>query len=76
MLDIERPLHLMPSMFPKLISRANINPIDMEEDQGSSDNRPLAEVMKGKGKKTAQESVDSPGGDILPGHSRGPRATA
>jgi hypothetical protein len=73
--DIECPCHLLPSAFQKPISNADIDPINSEEDQDSNDSRPLAEVMKGKGKKTTQESADSPGGDLLPSHPRGPRAT-
>jgi hypothetical protein len=60
--------------FQKLISRADIDPIIMEDDQDSNDNRPLAEVTKGKGKKTAQESADSPGGDLFPGHPWGSKS--
>jgi hypothetical protein len=57
------------------ISHTDIDPTSTEEDQDSDDSRPLAEVMKGKGKKTIQESAHSLRGDLLPGDPRGPRAT-
>jgi hypothetical protein len=51
--DIEHPQHLLPSAFQKSIPHADIDPTSTEDDQDSDDSRPLAEVMKGKGKKTA-----------------------
>jgi hypothetical protein len=74
--NIERPRHLLLSVFQKPISHADIDPTSTEEYQDSDDDRPLDEVMKGKGKKTIQESTDSLHGDLLPGHPWGLRAIA
>jgi hypothetical protein len=73
--DIERPCHLLPSVFQKPISHADSDPTNTEEHQDSNDSLPLAEVMKGIEKRTVQESTHSLHGDLLPGHPRGPRAT-
>jgi hypothetical protein len=48
----------------------------MDDDKDNDDGHTLAEVIKGQSEKTAQESLNVPGGDLLPIHPRGPRATA
>ncbi|RLM54317.1 transposon protein, putative, unclassified [Panicum miliaceum] len=65
--DIDRPSHLMPS-------RSAIDSESMEDDEGTNDDRTLAEVIKGTKTKTTQESESSAGGDPLPNHPKGPRA--
>ncbi|RLM94102.1 hypothetical protein C2845_PM08G15110 [Panicum miliaceum] len=45
-----------------------------EDEEGTDDDCTLAEVIKGKKTKTAQEGQSSPGGDPLPSHPKGPRA--
>jgi hypothetical protein len=77
MLDIDRPSHMMPSAFraPKT-SRPTIDPISGEEDEGTDDDRTLAEVIKGKRKRTSQEGMSSSGGDLLPNHPKKPRVAS
>jgi hypothetical protein len=47
--DLQHPDHMMPSAFraPKT-SRPTIDPVSGEEDEGTDDDRTLAEVIKGK----------------------------
>jgi hypothetical protein len=65
--DIDCPSHMMPS-------RPAIDSESVEDDEGTNDNRTLAEVIEGKKTKTPQEGQSSPGGDPLPNHPKGPRA--
>jgi hypothetical protein len=60
--DIGRSSHLIPSR-PTAVS------LSEADDEGTYDDRTLADVLKGKNAKTSQEGLSSPGGDSLP---RGP----
>lgn len=65
--DIGRPSHLIPSR-PTAVS------LSEEDDEGTDDDRTLADVLKGKNAKTSQEGLGSPGADSLPSHPKGLRA--
>jgi hypothetical protein len=53
---IERSTHLKPSTHqPAVISRPAHNPVSGEKDEGTDDDRTLAELQKRKGTSTSQE---------------------
>jgi hypothetical protein len=62
----------MPSTYPLAIAASS------EEDEGdeSDSERTLAEVIKGKSRKTSHECASSPSGDLLPSNPKKPRVTA
>jgi hypothetical protein len=49
---------------------------NVEDNEGTDDDKTLAEVIKGDKMKTSQEVASSPNGVLLPSHPKKSRVTA
>jgi hypothetical protein len=74
--NITCPQHLQPSAYQKPVFHPSYDPVSIDNNQDSDVGHTLAKVIKGEGKKTAQERESSPSDDLFPSHPQGPRATA